>query len=184
MAGGSGGGRTSDLLISLAVLLIPIVLIVWVFTHNPDRPSVEIPDWESATKVVAQEAPFAAYAPVAVPESWTANRARWTPVGQPGLDGEPVPGDTWQLGFVDERPMYIGLDQSNAPTAAFVAQVTRSGRPDGSSTVEGQQWVRYLSSDGRTRALVATEKDSTVIVSGDLDYTELESFSQTLTKLH
>jgi hypothetical protein len=175
-----GGGRLRDLFISLAVLLIPVVLIACFFTRNTDGPSVETIDWRSVAERAADDAPFAVLVPKAVPESWRATRARWTQAGSPGLDGQPVAGDTWQLGFVDDRPMYIGLDQSNAPAAAFIGSVTRNGSAAGTSVVGSQRWTRYQSADGRTRALVLTSDKSTAIVSGDLAYPELESFAQTL----
>lgn len=167
-------------MLSLAVLIIPIVLITWIFTRTPDAPPAEQIDWRPVAAQAAEEAPFAVVAPRAVPETWVAQRVRWTPVGQPGLNGEPAPGDTWQLGFVDDRPMYFGLDQSNAPAGPFIAGATRDGRVTGESSVSGRTWQRYSSSDDRTHALVLTEPDSTIIVSGDVDFGELESFAATL----
>lgn len=175
-----GGGRLRDLFISLAVLLIPVVLIAWFFTRNTDGPTVETVEWRPVAEAAATAAPFTVLVPRAVPESWRATRARWTLAGHAGLDGQPATGDTWQLGFVDDRPMYIGLDQSNAPAAAFISSVTRNGSATGTSAVRSQTWTRYQSADGRTRALVLTSGTSTAIVSGDLAYQELESFAQTL----
>ncbi|WP_169337858.1 DUF4245 domain-containing protein [Propionicicella superfundia] len=180
MARSRGGGRLTDLLISLAVLLIPIVLIAWFFTRDTDGPTVDTVDWRPVAEQAASEASFDVLAPTIVPESWRATRARWTTAGHPGLDGEPVAGNTWQLGFLDNRPMYVGLDQSDAPAASFISDVTRGGTAKGTSTVGAQEWTRYASADGRTRALVLTTDESTAIVSGDLPYEELESFAQLL----
>lgn len=180
MARSRRGGRLVDLLISLAVLLIPIGLIVWFFTSNPEEPEVQSVNWASVAEQAAKEAPFDVLVPSAVPVDWRATRARWTPVGEPGLDGTPVAGDLWQLGFVDARPMYIGLDQSNAPPAPFISDVTREGTAQGTSVVGKVTWTRYESSDERTRALVLRGDDMTAIVSGDLSYEELESFAATL----
>lgn len=165
----------------MLVLLVPIVLIAWFFTTDPAEPNVETVDWRSASEVAAREAPFAVEVPADVPVSWRATRARWTPAGNPGVDGEPVAGDLWQLGFVDDRPMYIGLDQSTAPKAVFIADVTREGTAQGSSAVGERSWTRYVSEDSRTHALVWIDGDVTVIVSGDVPFDELESFAATLT---
>lgn len=178
-----GGGRTRDLAISLAVLIIPILVIVWVFTRTPDAPTVSVIDWQPVAAQAKGEAAFPIVGPRAVPESWRATRARWTPVGQTGIDGQPVAGDTWQLGFLDDTETYLALDQSNAPAKPFIARVTRQGGTDGTSRIGDETWVRYVSDDERTRSLVLVGKGSTLIVSGDLSYERLDSFAQTVSPI-
>lgn len=175
-----GGGRVIDMVISLAVLLVPVLIIMAIFTVPPDKPVAEAVDWQPVVEQARAGAKFEVMAPRALPDDWIATRARWAPAGQAGVDGRPVPADTLQLGFIDPQPLYFGLDQSSAPAAPFIAKVTRSGRFDGQSVVGGRTWHRYVSEDGRTRALVLSDAASTVVLTADGSYEALEAFAGTL----
>lgn len=175
-----GGGRVIDIVLSMLVLLVPVLVIMAVFTITPDKPPIEEVAWRPVAAEAKAGAEFDVFVPRSLPDGWVATRARWAPAGQPGVDGLPVAGDTLQLGFLDPQPLYFGLDQSSAPARPVIAKVTRAGRADGKSDVMGTEWDRYLSEDGRTRALVRAVGESTLILTADGSYEALEAFAGTL----
>ncbi|QIK71554.1 DUF4245 domain-containing protein [Propioniciclava coleopterorum] len=167
-----------QMIVAMAVLMVPILLVVAFFTRTPEAPIQPI-DYQPVARQAAAEASYPVLVPQNLPDGWVATRARWTAEGRPGLNGEPAAGDTWQLGMLTPGQIYIGLDQRDASQELFVQQVTRDGRPDGDSNVAGVAWQRYVSEDDRTRSLVL-RGDAVTIVSGDLAYEALEAFASSL----
>lgn len=166
------------MIVAMVVLLVPITLIVAFFTRTPSAPIKAI-DYEPVAKLAAGQASYPVLVPTSLPQGWVATRARWTPAGKPGLNGELAAGNTWQFGMLTPEQTYIGLDQRDTAQDLFVRQVTRDGRPDGASNVAGALWQRFVSQDGRTRSLVR-KADAVTIVSGDLSYEALDAFTSTL----
>ena len=169
-----------DLIRSLAVILIPLVIITVLFTDLPDDRPVTETDWRSALATARQDAPFPVLAPTNLPEGWRATEAEWVKVGEPSLGGQPSVRNLWQLGFLNPDDVYIGLDQGDLYAEDLVDQQSRAGTRDGESLVDGQVWQRLVSPDGRTRSLVRRETSATSIVSGDLPYAALEAYAATL----
>jgi hypothetical protein len=169
-----------DMVRSLAVILIPVVIITYLFTRTPDEPPVKVLDWTPVLAQAREQAPYAVLAPRAVPEDWRATRVSWVPTGKPGLNGDPSPRNQWELGFLDSTDTYVELDQGDLQGPELVSAKTRDGLPDGRSTVQGQEWERRISADERTRSLVLTGPELTTVISGDLPYADLESFAGTL----
>lgn len=168
-----------QVIVAMVVIFIPVIVITRLFTVDPE-PAVNVVDYRPLAEVAAAEASFPVLAPENLPEGWVATRARWIPAGQRGVGGDPVPADTWQLGFLSPQQTYLALDQRAPAAPAFVEEVTRRGKPDGSSDAAGRAWVRHVSEDGRTRSLVNAEDGVTTIVSGDLPFEALEAFASTL----
>jgi len=164
---------------SLAVILIPVVIITYFFTRTPDAP-VKTVDWTRVLAQARKQAPFDVLAPRAVPQDWRATKASWVAQGRPTLNGEPSPRNLWQLGFLDSTDTYVELDQGDLQGPDLVADKTRQGLADGQSRVQGQAWERLISEDERTRSLVMATPALTTIVTGDLPYADLESFAATL----
>ena len=166
------------LIVAILVVLAPALLAVAWFQRVPDPP-VNVID---PTPVIeaATAAGFPAAGPQNLPDGWVCTRARWTPQGKAGVGGTPAAGNTFALGYLSPAQMYLAVDQRDAAAEPFVADVTRSGVADGTSTVVGRAWQRYLSADGRTRALVWRDGEAVTIVSGDLGYEALEAFAGTL----
>ena len=170
---------TGDMVRSLAVILLPVVVITYLFTRTPE-PTVRALEWTPVLAQAREQAPFPVLAPRAVPEDWRATKVGWTPEGRPGLNGDPSPRNLWELGFLDSTDTYLELDQGDRQGPDLVADKTREGLPDGQSTVQGAVWERRISSDERTRSLVRATEGLTTIVTGDVPYADLESFAGTL----
>lgn len=169
----------SQIVIAVAILLIPVVVLYWFFSRIPEPRATPV-DWRPVVAKAQQEASFPVAVPQNLPDTWTAVRARWTPVGQLGLDQKPAVGNTFQLGFLTPDQMYIGLDQRDTDPAGLISAATRKGAADGESSIAGEPWLRYVSDDGRTRAIVRSDGQSTLVISGDLPYEALEAFAGTL----
>jgi hypothetical protein len=169
-----------DMIRSLAVILIPLVVLTVLFTDVPkDRPVSEV-DWRSVLATARREAPFPVLAPTKLPDGWRATQANWTAVGKPSETGQLSVRNLWQLGFLNSDNVFIGLDQGDLLADDLVAEQSRAGTADGESAVNGQVWQRLVSPDGRTRSLVRRDPTVTAVISGDLPYAALETYAGTL----
>lgn len=165
------------MVLSLVVLLVPILVIVWFFTRTPDRPQVDPVNWRPVLGQARAQAGYPVLAPKELPAGWTPVKARYVNRGETWVGDTVAAGNRWELGLLSTEQIYIGLNQSDESDAgSFADAVTRSARPDGTVTVEGRQWQRRATDDGRTRALVGSEGRSTVVVVGDTDYRILEGY--------
>lgn len=169
------------MVIAVAMLLLPMVIIYWWSSRIPE-PQVTAVAWQPVAAQAEAQAPYPVAVPRELPDTWTAVRARWTPLGKPGLDQKPAIGNTFQLGFLNPERIYIGLDQRDIDGPGLIRDASRGGDADGESLLANVPWQRYLSSDGRTRALVRADDASTLVISGDLPYPALEAFAGTLTR--
>ena len=172
---------TGDMVRTLLVILVPVVLIMILFSRTlPDYPVQEV-DWRPVLADARKHAPYPVLAPEGLPDTWRPTKAVWVAKGDPYLNGEPSERNLWELGFLDPHDIYISIQQGDGKTQLFVDSATRQGSADGQSAVNGQTWVRYVSPDDRTRALVLTSPKVTTIVVGDTTYDALEAFAGTLT---
>lgn len=166
------------MIVAMLVVLLPALLAVAWFQRVPEPPIART-DPAPVASSAAAAAPYGVAVP-ALPDGWVCTRARWTPQGRPGVGGDPVAGNTFELGYLSPEQRYFAVDQRDVRPAAFVADVTRDGAPAGESSVAGRAWLRYESADRRTRALVLQAADHVTIVSGDVPYEALEAFAGSL----
>lgn len=163
------------MIVAMLVVLVPILLITWFFTDIPE-PKPQAVDCAPVIKTAGQEASYDVWALPTTPEGWTCTRARWIKRGQPGPNHEPVLGDTFQLGYVNDKGRYLAVDQRDIAPEKLIADITRQGNAVGASEAKGAPWTRYESADGRTKSLVSLEGQNVTIVSGDVPHEELEAF--------
>jgi hypothetical protein len=171
---------TADLIRSLAVILIPLVIITVLFTNLPDDHPVKEVDWQPVLTTAREQAPFPVLAPTNLPEGWRATRVTWVKEGDRYLNGQPSPRNLWQLGFLTPNDVFVDLNQGDARLPELVDEQTRQGSADGQSSIGEQTWQRMLSEDGRTRSLVLSDPKATAIISADLPYEALEAYASTL----
>jgi hypothetical protein len=152
---------------SLALILIPLVVITIIFTNTPNDHPVKEVDWKPVLAKAREEAPFE-------------TRVNWVRQGKPYLNGEASPRNLWQIGFLTPDDAFIDLNQGDVRPQEMVDQQSRDGTTDGSSVVGGKTWQRLISPDGRSRSLVLVNPNSTVVVTADLPYEALEAYASTL----
>ena len=170
-----------DMVRSLAVILVPIVVITVLFTRNPgEDAAVREVQWRPVLAEARREAPYPVLAPTNLPDGWRPTRASWVRAGEPYLNGAPSARNAWELGFLTPDDIYIAVEQGDLRPQDLVAEATRGGRVDGASDVDGQRWERRVSADQRTRSLVLAKPEVTTVVVGDLPYAALEAYAATL----
>ncbi len=180
MARRNSAARPRDMVISMAVLLVPIALIVWWFTVTPD-PRPEAVDVDATLTRAVAESPYPVLRAEGLGEGWLPVRVAWARQGDPWITNEPATGNWWQVGYLSPEEVYVGVQQRDGAVGDFVSATTREGRSLGGSVdVAGRSWELYESDDGRTRSLVHVADDVTSIVTADTDFTELETFAAAL----
>lgn len=173
-----------DMFLSLGVIIVPILLLTWLYTNNlPDYPVQAI----DPAPVVAQaraEASYPVYAPAGLPTGdggWIVTQASWVPKGGQTRGGGGVSAsDEWLWGGLDQSKIYYAVNESDDEPGTVIRRLSRDGSPDGTSTVGGEQWERWRSPDGRTRVLVLRQDDYTLAVTADAPYEGLEALVATL----
>jgi len=107
-----------------------VVLIYGWFSRIPE-PEVKPVDWRPVVAQAQAQAPYPVAVPQNLPDTWAVVRARWTPLGQPGLDQAPAVGNTFQLGYLTPQQIYIGLDQRDVDPQGIIRTASRDGAADG-----------------------------------------------------
>lgn len=69
------------MLLSLAIILVPVMLIVWFFTRTPDEPNIQQVDWKPVVASARSRAGYPVLAPKEVPEVWRPTKARYANKG-------------------------------------------------------------------------------------------------------
>ena len=169
------------MLLSLAVILVPVLLIVWFFTRTPDEPNIQQIAWRPVVVSARSYAGYPVLAPREVPEEWRPTKARYVNKGDRWVGSTISAGNRWELGFLTSQNLYLAVNQSDEPSRAFVAAVTRSATEDGKVTVDRYTWTKMISPDGRTRALVTRIGSSTAVIVADASYSLLTDFAGMLT---
>lgn len=169
-----------DMIRSLAVILVPILVITALMTRTPDDHPVNVVDYVPVLAEARREAPYPVLAPANLPVEWRPTRVSWTKAGDTGLNEVRSIRNQWQLGYLTPNDIFIGLTQGDLEPRELIKDQTRDGLPDGESHVNEATWQRLVSADERTRSLVLSTAQVTTIVSGDTSYEALESYAVTL----
>lgn len=169
------------MLISLAVLLIPVVIIYWFFS-NDGEPEIEVVELAPVLAKAEAESPYPVLYAAELGDDWYPVRAAWAADGQAWITGDPAVGNSWQVGYLSPTGLYFGLQQRDRQVEAFITEITRSGKPEGEVTLAGRTWERYVSDDERTRSLVWRSGDMAAVLTADTTYDELEAVASLLTE--
>jgi hypothetical protein len=173
-----------DMLLSMALIAIPIVLIVEFFPHEDKKPgdTVQTVDYTIPLEQARRTVPFQVLAPEGLPAGWRA-----TSLHTDLAAGAPL---RWEIGFASPDGQYVALDQvSGGKGAAGVLDAQAKGATVGAEvTVGGVEWTQYDGGmGGKRRALVRNVPATTagaapvaVVVSGSGSFAELEEFAAAL----
>jgi hypothetical protein len=157
--------------LSLAVLLVPIalVLIFYRVVLGGDTPVSVDPG------PAIREAQQAAVFPVAVPgglgEDWHVSTATFR---------RSADGATLRLGYVDpdKDPLQL-VESSVAPETLLPVELGKSAKPSGTFRAADRAWRQYDARPGEV-ALVSTEQNRTIIVTGKADTKSLQALASAL----
>jgi hypothetical protein len=182
-----------DMLLSMAVISLPIVAIVEWFPHDSKKPedAVQTVDYTIPLDQARRDPdlPFKALAPETLPAGWRATSIH--------ADLEPGSQLRWELGFLTSDRQYVALDQVadgkgvDGVLAVQAPDATQVSGAGGTVTAGGYQWQVYATPDGKRHALVRTTAPVgtaaattpgkvAVVVSGSGTVAELETFAGTL----
>ncbi|MFV2017149.1 DUF4245 domain-containing protein [Micromonospora sp. LOL_023] len=161
-----------DMVLSLAVLLVPILLVFGVYqVFLGGNDPVEIdpgPAYEQAR--AAGELPVSE--PVGLGPGWTAVRAVYRPAGPDG--------PTLRVGYVTPDGGTLQVVQSARPAPQLlVAELTSTAQPQGSVEVGATTWQWYAARPGE-RALVWLAPQRSVLVVGSAPEAELTAMAAAL----
>lgn len=183
MANKQRNATVGDMIRSMAVILIPVLLLTWLLTSNPrDYPVAEV-DWRPVLATTRAEVDWPVQAPENLPEgegAWVPTRVSFVRAGQRSTGGEVSPRNHWRLGLLSPGKVYFEVNQGDDQLDDFVRSVTRDGRRVGDEPIQGKTWERWESQDGRTRSLVLREDPALTLVSADAEFIDLQQFTRTL----
>lgn len=178
-------GSMWDLGITLAVIMVPVVLLTLLMSRTPEGPPVTPVDWKPVAQKARAEAGWPVLTPAGLPEqgdrAWTVTKANWVKTGEPALNGDPSPRNEWELGMLSPDKIMYAVEQGDGPAGPFVEEATRRGAVEQAREIQGRHWQLMNSPDGRTKSLVARDAEVTTVVSADTDVAHLEQFARTLT---
>jgi Protein of unknown function (DUF4245) len=159
------------MILSLAVLLVPVAILVILYRtlFNGDAPITV-----DATPTI-QEAQQAKVFPVAVPQGlggdWHTSSATFTRARN---------GATLRIGYVDPDKDPIQLIESSVPTGTLLpTELTKDARPTGTFRAANGVWRLF---DGRPgeKALVMADQSRTIVIVGKSDVDNLEKLAEAL----
>ncbi len=168
------------MVISMAVIMIPLLLIAWIFTSDPE-PTVEPVDVAPVLAQAEENAPYPIMRPTDLPDEWVPTRVAWAADGDRWITNDPAVGNSWQLGYLAPNGIYVAVQQRDRGVESFVSDVTLDGRREPEvSEVAGRTWEHWISRDERSRSLVWRDGEMVAVVTGDTDYDQLNVFAGAL----
>lgn len=168
------------MVISMAVLLIPLALISWLFTNNPE-PTVETVEVAPVLAQAEAESPYPVLRATNLPNDWVPTRVAWAADQTQWITGEPAVGNSWQLGYLAPNGIYLAVQQRDRAVESFIADITQQGRRQPEvSDIAGRTWEHWISEDELTSALVWRDGDMVAVVAGNTDFDQLDAFAGAL----
>jgi hypothetical protein len=173
-----------DMVRSIAIILVPILLISWLLTNDLGDYPVQKVEWQPVLEQARAEAEWPVAAPVGLPEegrqAWVPTRATWVKTGGRVAGGDPSPRNHWRVGLLSPEMVYHEVNQADGEPALFIADVTRKGRRVGEEAIAGRTWERWESEDGRTRSLLLRSDPTVTMVTADAEFSALQQFARTM----
>lgn len=159
-------------LVAAVVASLGIVLFLVLVVVRPDQAEPATVDYAA----IASEAQVDAAAPLIVPrlpESWAANAAHLSEVGEV---------QTWYVGFMTAGDQFIALNQGIDANPTWQAALLRAGEQTGTISIDGITWEVYDRRDAEqpgnlAYALATTAGTTTVVLHGTADDAEFEALA-------
>ncbi|MGD7732813.1 DUF4245 domain-containing protein [Propionibacteriaceae bacterium G57] len=181
MAGPNPRAGARDMFLTVAVLMVPVLLITWFFTRDPEQPPIVDVPWQSTVQTAKTEAGFPVQTLVALPAGWRATKATFVKQGEQLPSGNPADAPTLELGFLSDDEMYFAVNQTSSTSSSYRQQVTRDGIKLDPVKVGDVTWDHYQSPNDRTHSLVRTEGGVTTLLVSDAGVDRLVQLAGMLT---
>lgn len=164
------------MVISMAVILIPLLLITWVFTNDP-KPTIEPVEVAPILTQAQENSPYPILYASDLPGDWVPTRVAWAADNDQWITSQPAVGNSWQLGYMAPNNIYVAVQQRDRSVSTFITDVTQDGRQESEvSEIAGRTWEHWISREGRSRSLVWRDGEMVAVVTGDTDYAQLDAF--------
>ncbi|MEV6345800.1 DUF4245 family protein [Actinoplanes sp. NPDC051851] len=161
--------RPRDMALSLAVLMVPIVLMLAFYrvVLGGDEPMTVDP--ASSIDLASKE--FSVLKPAGLGEDWRVTAANFK---------REDTGATLRIGYVDPDDAPVQLVESTTPAGTLVpAEMGADGERTGAYRTDARTWTIYTGRPGET-ALISTEGARTVLILGKTDQSYLETLASSL----
>jgi len=157
-----------DMVRSLALVLAAVAVIMQI-THRPQPDAVK--PVEIAPKLAVARAQAGYPVLVATQAAYVPTSVRW----EYTAETKPVP--VWHVGYVTPDTQYVQVDQTAAGSPGFISEATASGIAGDALRIAGSSWQKYesVSDTGTRRSLVLITPQATTVVSGTVEWPELQS---------
>ncbi|MFI5932870.1 DUF4245 domain-containing protein [Actinoplanes sp. NPDC051494] len=166
-----GNRRPRDMVLSLAVLLVPIALLLIFYRVVLDGDKPVSVDIQPALDQARNAAVFEVAVPQGLGDDWHAQTAFFRRV-----DG----GATLRIGYSDPGSDPVQLIESNVPTSTLIpAELGEDPEAVGTLRTGARTWQKYEARKGEI-ALVLIEKGRTIIVAGSDKSDHLEELASAL----
>jgi hypothetical protein len=163
--------RPRDMILSLAVLLVPIALLVLFYRLVLSGDAPVTVDPSSTIQEARQAAVFTVLEPRGLPDDWHASSVTFS--RQAG-------GATLRVGYVDPGKDPVQLVESSVPAATLLpAELGSGAKPLGNVRTAAGVWRVYDARPGE-KALVLADEKRTVVVVGKTGVESLQAFATTL----
>ncbi|WP_306204288.1 DUF4245 domain-containing protein [Actinoplanes sp. RD1] len=169
--GKRGERRPRDMALSLAVLLVPIALGIFIYQFFLDGNKPVSYDAQPTLETARAAALFPVSEPQGLGDDWHVQSATFKREGTAG---------TLRLGYSDPDANPVLLVESNVATASLIpAELGDNPKATGTVRVGARAWQQYDGRPGET-ALVLLEKGRTMLIVGSTKSDELEEFAAAL----
>jgi hypothetical protein len=161
-------GMVISVLLTVAVA-VPVIALNPGSTENTYKRDIDV------AAVANQAAAAADFTPVApeLPGGWYPNFARWNSGSADGID-------YWEAGFVTADEGFVWLRQTGDANPTWIAQYTDGAPVTGVRTVDGTDWE--LRDKQGKRTLVLERGGSTVLITAESSWEELDAAARAVTK--
>jgi hypothetical protein len=139
-----------------------------ILRQEPLARDVRPVDFTEEVRTAVVEADYEVLAPSDVPTDWVPQSARTAAPDAAGQGSVLL-----QVGFLTPQERYATVVQSDAEPAAVVEAQRLGEQPEGTVDVEGRPWQQHRRVDRDEHALVRTDGQRTVVVTGDAPLDDL-----------
>lgn len=168
---------TRDMVLSLAVIGIPIGLVLLIEPSTPGNPvnAIGSTAFQQTLDAARVAEPFPILVPHGLSSGWQATSETYQ---EPG-DG---PAD-WHVGYLAPDGGYVDLDQTTEPFGDFLNDQGSDATQGPQVEIGGTYWQFYSGDKPAALSTILVRNDAkySVIVAGSAPLRELEQFAQSLT---
>ncbi|RDG40105.1 DUF4245 domain-containing protein [Streptomyces corynorhini] len=169
MAGKRGTQTVRDMFLSMAVIGLVVAGIYMFIPHDDKADPVKAVDYRVELATARRAAPYPVVAPAGLADTWKPTSVSY----------KRQSADAWHLGYLAPDGQYVAVEQSTAPPAKYVSDVTQRAEDTGrTQQVAGETWQRWKGP--KYDALVRADGDATTVVTGTASYERLAEMAAAL----